>query len=378
MLRVAQVNDRESGESIRSIPNPVRVLGLARIVAGAWLVATGAITLSHYSELQPMAQRLFLGDPGTTDAPIRALLTLVTAPLLAVIGVVLMVRGFRWLRRISLPIGGPAAVERDEVIATLVRREAPAYGAGPVPLYWPLRRWLHDKLDDLTWWRRDIMGRGVRALVRSCGFAAALAVVFVALRFIPDANVLGPFPTAFVLLLVVATGAWAVLGLMLIPSDGPRIESFEFPIPGGAPTPDTIVESPPKLLGPEPAALGLTLGIIGAGVQCLIGAWWELSTIGYPLMATSIIRHIGSLAGGLVFLILGDRMVSAAAEMVRRFRYESTIVYIGADAAGPRVGHGAAVRTETRGPGGPRHIVGAVGGAHAREAAITLLITGAS
>jgi hypothetical protein len=59
--------------------------------------------------------------------------------------------------------------------------------------------------------------------------------------------------------------------------------------------------------------------------------------------------------------------------MLRRFRYESTVVYIADDGTGSRVVHGAVVRTESRALDGARRIVLAVGGSHARETAETLL-----
>ena len=357
---------------ISSIANPVRAVGAARVVAGGWLVAKGVMMLTPFGILMPMAQRLFNGDPGTTDAPIRSLLTLVTAPILIVIGVALMVKGVRWMRRIPLPTGGPAALDRDEVLATLVRREAPAFGPGTSLPYWPLRRWLRDTQNDLPWWRRDLMSRGVRALVRSCGFVAALGILYVALRSLRTDDLLGPFPAAFAVLLLFVTAMWAALGLMLIPSDGRRIESFEFALPPGRMSADTVMESPPRLLDRESAALGVTLGIVGVGVQCLIASWWQLSFIGFPLMATSIIRHIGSLAGGIFFFVLGGRMATAATELLSRFRYASTVVYV----KEPGVGYGATVRTESRRLDGPRHIIVAVASFDAREAADSLVNPG--
>jgi hypothetical protein len=100
--------------------------------------------------------------------------------------------------------------------------------------------------------------------------------------------------------------------------------------------------------------------------------WWELSPIDYPLPATSIIRHAGSIAGGVLFFVVGGRMVVAATKLLLVFRYESTLVLIDTDGHG-MVARAAAVRTESLGPMGPRHIVAAVGGSYVRESAQSLI-----
>lgn len=367
-MRLAR--DSRTTRHCLTIASPVRALGAARIVAGGWLVATGAITLGHVGDLLPQAERLFTGDAGTTDGPLRSLLTLITAPVLLAVGVALITKGLRWRRRLELAPAAP--LDRDDVVATLVNREPPAYGNGPVPAYWLLRRWLSGQLADLTWWRRDLMSRGVKAFVRSCGFTIAIVIVHFARPYLLSDDLFGPFPLGFVTVLLAATGLWAALGLMLIASNGPRIESFEFPLPEQI-APGEVIESPPRLLDPESPALGLTLGIVGLGVQCMMASWWKLSFVGYPLMATSIIRHAGSLAGGIVLFLLGSRMVAAAAALLMTFRYESTLVYTGADTSAARIGHGAAVRTERVGLGASRQLTMAVSGANARDDVDSLL-----
>lgn len=347
------------------------------MLAGAWFVATGVATLRQHHDLVPQAARLFGSDTGTTGAPMRALLMLVTAGILVLIGLVLAVRGLAWTRRVPLPREGPVAIETSEVVAALRDHRLFAYADGPVPPYWPLRRWLADQLEDMTWWRRDITSQGVRAFVRACGLVVVLAAGCIVPPNLMTDDLVGPFPTSFVIALPFVTAVWAVLGLMLIGSSGPRIESEELPLPAGMVQllhlqQEQVIESRPAMLDRESPGLGLTLGATGVAVQCLLLSWWNLSPIDYPLRATSIIRHAGSIAGGALFLLVGGRMVAAAAKLLLIFRYESMLILIDA-ASHPIVARAAAVRTESLGLGGPRHVVAAVGGSYVRESAPSLI-----
>ena len=360
-----------------SIPNPLRILGLARILAGAWFVAAGVATLRHYHDLMPGVARLLAGEIGATDAPIRSLLALTTAVILIAIGPVLVAKGLAWMRRLPLPPQGPAAIEPDEVVATLRRHQLPAYADGPTEPYWPLRRWLAEDLAGITGWRREIVSQGVRVFVRSCGPILALSLVCLALSHVTADGLVGPFPAGFVTLLPFVTAIWAGLTLLLIAPNGLRIESVEFPLPAGAedgrePPAEEITESRPRMLGREPAALGMTLGITGVAVQCLMLSWWNLSYVGYPLLATSIVRHLGSIAGGILFFVLGNRMVTAAAELLPHYQYDSILVLID-DTGHGAMARAAGVRTESRGLTGPRHVLAAVGGVHVRESAQRLI-----
>ncbi|MGH7583156.1 MAG: hypothetical protein ACREL5_08030 [Gemmatimonadales bacterium] len=362
------VNAMHSPATASSVPNPLRVLGLARLVAGLWFVATGVTTVRRNDYLMPQAQKLFGPDAGTTGAPLRSLLTLMLSAALVVIGLLLVVKGIPWMRRIRLAPGGPASIDREEVTAALGRRQLLSYGDGGIKAPWPLRSWLAEELADMTRWRRDLMNRGVRAFVRSCGFVVLIVVFCVVVPQVTGTDLLGPFPINFVVVLPFVTAIWAVLALLLIGSNGPRIEMVELPLPvGGTNTrPEQIIESAPVLLPRESPGLGLTLGVTGVLVQCLLLSWWQLSPLDYPLLATSIIRHAGSIAGGIFFFVLGGRMVTTAAELLMVFRYESTVALIGADSQGPTV-RGAAMRTVRLGLTGPRHIVAAVGGPYVRE-----------
>ena len=319
-----------------SIPSPLRILGLARILAGAWFIASGAATLRQRTYLIPQAKRLFGGDIGATDAPVRALIVLMAAVMLVLVGLVLIVKGIGWIRRL-----------------------------------------LSDELEEMPWWRRDILDRGVRALVRACGGALVLAGCCLALPWFTADDLLGPFPAGFVTVLPLVTAVWAVLGLMLLGSDGPRIEPFEWRLPARAgssqaPGDGPIIESRPRLLQRMPDAVGLALGAVGVLVQCLMLSWWDLSPLGFPLVATSIIRHTGSIAGGILFFVLGDRMLTAAAELLLRFRYESLLILIDGTRDG-MVARAAALRTESRGLTGSRYILAAVGGPHVRESALSTI-----
>jgi len=356
-----------------SIPNPLRFLGVARILAGGCFVATGAATLRQYRDLVAQAQRLFGGDSGTTGAPLRSLLTLITAALLILVGLVLVAKGLAWLRRIPVPPEGPGRIEPDDVIATLRDRQLRAYGDGPTAPYWPLKRWLADEIAEMTWWRREVASAAVRAFVRACAFVAILSVCCLAIPALMTDDLVGPFPTSFAWLLPIVTGIWAVLGLMLLGSVGPRIESIELPLPTTSalarePKEPRIVESPPLRMSGESPTLALTLGIAGLAVQCLMLTWWNLSPIDFPLRATSVVRHAGSIAGGLIFFAVGARMLKAATELLRGVRYESMLLMVDREGDGPIV-RAAAVRTESLGIGGPRHLVAAVGGAYVRDSA---------
>lgn len=358
---------------VTSIPNPFRFLGLARILAGAWFISTGAATLRQYHDLLPQAERLLSADRGTTGIPLWALLTLLTAAILVVIGFALAARGVAWLRRVRLPEDGPAPIARDEVLAALRNRQLPAFGEGPKPAYRLVRRWLADESADMTWWRREVLSDGVRAFARSCLFAVILAAVCVAVPRIRYDDPFGPFPTGFVFMLPFVTAVWAVFGLMLIGSMGPRVESEQLPLPTrSAPGAERIIETPPNRLDRESPALALMLGTTGIAVQCLLLRWWQLSPVDYPLRATAIVRHAGTIAGGLVFFVVGARMVAAATRMLRICRHESMLVLIDADGPGT-VARAAAVRTESLGLTGPRHIVASVGGAFVRESAAALI-----
>jgi hypothetical protein len=348
--------------------NPIRALGIARIVAGICIVANGASTLRQYNDLIPQAARLFGADVGATDAPIRSLLMLILSPLLVIVGLFLIARGVAWVRRGPLLSEGPPPLDRDDVIAALTRRELRAFGDGEVTPPWPLPRLVADELANMTWWRRDVMSRSLRALGRACVVAVVVAAVWLAAHVAVAGDLLGPFPGGFVFALPVVTAIWAAIGLLLLTSIHPRIESVEFPIAADgrlASTP-SIIEREPTLLPREPAALGLTLGIIGVIVQCLILFWWNLSYVGFPDMATSIIRDAGSIIGGLVFLTIGQRMIAGAVVLLRGTRYESTLIAID-ETVTPPVARAAAIRTERLGPDGPRQIVAAVGGTYVRE-----------
>jgi hypothetical protein len=366
-----------------SISSPLRILGLTRILAGGWFIRSGVATLRQYPDLVPQAKRLFGGDIGATDAPIRALLVLILAVGLVLLGPVLIVKGIGWMCRLLLPHDGPKAIARDEVFATLRHHQLPAYAVRPTEPNWPLRHQLSDELAEMPWWRRDLLDIGVRAFVRSCGGALVLAGLSLALPLFTTDDLLGPFPAEFVTLLLFVTAIWAALALMLIPPDGLRIESVELPLPVRAGSSqalraEEISESRPLLLPREFDGLAVALGMLGVMVQCLILSWWDLSPIGFPLLATSIIRHTGSIAGGILFFVLGDRMLTAAAELLLRFRYESLLVLID-DARDGMVARAAAIRSESRGLTGSRHILAAVGGPHVRDSALsTVFLAGPS
>ncbi len=254
-----------------TIPHPLRMLGIARIIAGAAFVYTGVISLLDYPFLVPQAAELF-GDRGSTDAPLRALLTLSTAAIEVLIGLVLVAISIKWLGSLSLPSSGPAPIAADEVTAILSTRHASAFGDGLTPPHWLLRGPLSDQLADAPWWNRDLMSAGARAFARGWVMFATIAACYLLVHVFTANDLLGPVPTAFVVVLIVVTAMWAVLALMLIPSHGPRIESMNIALSAADVArrplrPGEIIESAPKLLRPASPALGRTLGILGVATQ---------------------------------------------------------------------------------------------------------------
>lgn len=359
-----------------SIPNPLRATGFARIVAGGWFIASGAGTLREYDYLLPQIRRLFAGEMGGTDVPVRSLLTLVTAVLLVLLGLRLLLVGFRWTQRLRLPTDGPAPVERGDVVAALRHQRLPAYAAGLTEPDFPLRRWLTDELAGMTRWRRDLIGRGARLALRACVFASVVAVVCLVIDTLRPSNVLGPFPTSFVVVLPFVSVVWVILALSVITTERLRAESMGLPLAvraealrGDAEA--LILENRPRLLDHTGGWINL-LGLSGVAVQCLTIVWWKLSPIGYPLLTTSIIRHMGAIAGGVLFFLLGRWMVNAASNLSQAFRYDSIVVLV--DGVEDEMSaHAAAIRTEARSLTGTRRVIAAVGAAYVREPALALL-----
>ncbi len=359
-----------------SIPNPLRTVGVAYIVASGWFIASGAATLREYDYLLTQIARLFAGKMGATDAPLRALLVLLSAVALVLLGFRLLVVGLRWRRRLHLPAEGPAALARSEVVAALRHHTLPAYESGPTESDSLLQRWLTDERGAMTRWRRELLGRGVRIMVWSCVLVLAISALWLLTRFLAPEDWLGPFPTSFVVLLPFISATWVILAFLVIPAERLRVESMELVLPARVEVirgdaEEAILESRPRLLD---YSSGLTnmLGLTGVAVQCLTPVCWDLSHIGYPLLATSILRHTGAIVGGVVFYHLGRWIVRAAAELSRYFRYDSTVVVI--DGVGDEiVARAAAIRTEGRALTGPRHVIAAVGSAYVRESALALL-----
>lgn len=359
------------------ISNPLRWVGLARVVAGGWFLLTVGRTLGESGYLLGQAARIFGGDIGATSAPYRSLLMLILTAALVVIGVRLVVNGIRSMRRLHLPVDGPAPLDRDEVFAVLVRRELPAYANGGSEPYRLLRVILGDQSVALPRWRRKERNRSVRTFAWACALVVVVAGSHVAVSQLAPTQLLGPFPTDFVLFFPLAAMIFAVLGLMAIGSDRPEIRTLEFRIPakpvsGEANGSERIVESNPTLLDREPPGLGVTLGISGVAVQCLMLVWWNLSPIGYPLLATSLIRMLASIGAGILFFVLGGKMVAMASRLLLTTRYDSTVVMVEGDAQ-ESLARAARMRTQSSTPHGPRHILAAVAGPQARSSAEELL-----
>lgn len=334
------------------------------MIAGCWFIGSGAETLHRYPDLAPGAKRLLAGEIGATDVPIRDLVTLALAPVLIVVGVVLTARGIRWMRRVRL---SPGPMAHDEAVAALTRHDLVAYGDGGAVVYWPLRRWLPEQLAEMTWWRREVISGALRRFVRVSALAFVVAVVCLVVPIVATGDPLGALPAAFVAVLPMITAISAAITFLLIASHPPRIESVELSrsdVGGdGAASSHEVIESAPRFLHWEPPGIGLALGIIGIGVQCLLPVWWDLPFASYPLVVTSIVRDAMSIAGGVFFLVLGERMVRVAAGLLVHARYESTLVVIDGDGSA----RAANLRTESLTFAGPRHIVSAVRGIDALE-----------
>ncbi len=354
-------------------PNPLRLVGLARCLAGTWFVASAIASLDDLEYLLGQVTRLLHGDIGGTSAPIRSLLLLLLAAALLGLGVTMFARGLRWMRRRAT--GGPSPLASAEVLPVLAERRLPAYGPTPIPLPQPLRRWLEDDLGRITAWRRDLLGAAVRAVARATaialGFVASWLIVSLAVPTEPR----GPFPLGFVVFFPFVAAVWASLALLLIGSEWPRAEAIEMPVVVSVPgdEPGRVIESPPGLVGREPPGLGTAIALAGVAAQCLLPTWWSLGDLDYPHLTTTIIRHLGAIAAGILFYRLGGRMIAAGAELLRRVQYDSIVVILDPTTSG-KTARAAAVRTESRDPDGERQIVSAVGGPHTREAARKLLL----
>lgn len=350
-----------------TLPNPLRFIGLGRALAGCWFVATAASRLGDASFLVPQAGRLLEGDIGGTDAPIRALLVLLLIPAMLLLGTTMIARGVRWTRRV--PANEPAPLDPEDVAAVLRERRLPAYEAATVQQPWPVRGWLGEELGRMSGWRRDLLATAARTFHRAAGLALLALIVPWLAGLIIAGDILGPLPLRFVLIFPFAAAIWVALSLLLVGSEWPRIEVAELPVATRTPDAERFLESPPVLLGREPPAIGTAIAIVGVATQCALLSWWTLDTISYPHLATSIVRHLGAIVGGVLFYALGARMVEAGSELLRRVQYDSVVVSV--DGAG--LARGAEVRTESRDPDGERQIIAAVGSAHAREAARGLL-----
>lgn len=350
-----------------SHPNPLRLIGLARMAAGAGFVVTAVLRLPDAQFLVPHAGRLFSGDLGGTDAPIRAFFELLLIPTMLSLGIAMVVRGARWMRR--QPVQGPVPLSPDEVTAVLMERRLPAYEAATLRQPWPLRSWLDEELGRVTGWRRDLIAQASRSFIRAVGLALLVLLVSTAAAYAVPGDVLGPLPLRFVLVYPFAAAVWAALTLLLIGSAWPRVEVIDLPVADPAPTTEQLLESPPAFISREPPALGTAIALTGVATQCALLSWWTLDTISYPHLATSVTRHLGTIIGGVLFFVLGARMVTAGTELLRRVQYDSVAVWLG----GAGEARGAEIRTESRDPGGDRRIISAVASAHAREAALELL-----
>ncbi len=353
--------------------NPLRLIGFARCLAGAWFIATAISMLRDYDYLLPQAERLFRGEMGGTSAPIRSLLVLILAVVILVTGIRVLVRAVRWLRRRTGV--APAPLTTDEVATTLREHRLPAFAPGLPRPPWPIRPWLEDDLGRIAGWRRDMLATAVRTLARTTTLALLIAAGWLVAASVAPSESLGPFPFRFVILYPFVASVWASLALLLIEPAWPRVESVELPVPVPLPgdEPDQVIESAPELVGREPPALGTTIALIGVATQCLLVAWWQLGTLDYPHLAITIGRHLGAIIGGALFFVLGGRMITAGTDLIRRVQYDSIVAMLDR-VSGDRTARAAAVRTESRDPDGERYIVSAVGGAHAREAARKLLL----
>lgn len=359
----------------RTVRNPLRVLGIARCLVGAGFVASAARTWRDRGFLLEQAARLFRGDLGATDAPIRATLMLAIAVALLLLGIVTMARGLRWMRGLVAAGTGPAALSAQEVVEVLVERRLPAYATSDAASSSLLQRVAGDELARLTRWRRALIEDATRAVRWATGLAILLPIPWIAVRLVTREPLLGAFPIWFAILLPFLAAVWVGLLLLQLGATPPRLESVDLPHSGrrdaGGSAP-AFTEDRPTLLTWEPAALGNTIGLLGVLTQCLLLSWWTLGTLGYPHLATSIVRHLASIVAGAIFFALGDRMLAAARELLVRVQYDSIVVLV-VDTGSGWVARAAEIRTEAREPSGPRQVITAVGGAHTRSAAPRLV-----
>lgn len=359
------------------IPHPLRVLGVARLFAGALFVADGVSTLLRARVLVPQVVRLVRSGPNGSDASIRALLILITAVIFLGIGVRLLRRSLGWVRPFSLPAEGPPPIERDEVILALRQHRLNTLAERSSRFPWPFRIWLTPELAGTPHWRREQLRRGFRAVVTACGVVMLLALAYLVGSLITDHDLFGPFPATFALLFPAIAAAWTWAAYLLIAQERPRVETFEFALPEHEfatpiPSEGRIFETPPRRLSTEPFRPAVTLGIVGVLAQCFLLSWWSLVQESHPQLVTALLRDVGFLGGGVFFFLLGRRMVEAAASILLRIQYDSTLVLVEPTDRG-LIAVAAEIRSETRGGSGTRHILAAVAGAHARDTAPALV-----
>lgn len=429
-----------SGQGLKSA-NPLQPWGYSRlVVGGARLVCGGVLVALMIPDLRYLLRHLPNGPITLADAVDGT--RIVIGALVALGGIATINAGIGGVTRLTVPPKAPAELSGTDVDDALVRRELSAYHAPRGGGYWLLRRWFPHQFPMLTAPMRAVVNDGVAEIGRAVRLVLALAAFFTTIALAPGvtAGLFGGLhpsaPVLFPLLYVAGAALHAWLAVRALPAAAPKAEVREFQMVvrgGGDPSQlddalerelaairpadgmpnrlavqgfvmprvsigDTgrlegrlLVESQPELVPVPESGHVYALLAAGSALQVFALAWWlaalrppePLFDDGTMALFTTFL-YGAQLAAGAMLSRLGGRMVAAAAETLRVFRFESVAVVLDVKASVSRswarvgeavhdslarerpavrsdvsiTGRCTALLTESREPMGPRQVVG--------------------
>ena len=429
-----------SGKALRAA-NPLEAWGYSRLLVGGVRLVCGCVLAAlMLPDLRYLLRHLPHGTITLADAVDGA--RLVIATLVALGGIATINAGIGGVTRLTIPPRAPAELGGSDVDDALVRRELAAYHWPRSGGYWLLRRWFPHQFPMLTAPMRAVANDGVAEIGRSVRLLLVLVAFFAAIAIAPEATAtlfggLHPsVPVLFPLLYFAGAALHSWLAVRMLPAAAPLAEVCDFQVSvrgGGDPSqlagalerelaairpangmPNRIaaqgfvmprvslgdagrfegrllVESQPQAVTVPESAHVYALLAAGSALQIIALVWW-LGAFRLPeplfdagtLALHTVLLYGSQLVAGAMLSRLGGRMVAAAAETLRVFRYESVAVvldvkgsisrsWVGAGEAvhgsiareRPVIrsdlsiaGHCTALLTESREPMAPRQVVG--------------------